>query len=211
MHLLSMQSKPIQLLIISTCSLLAYVKAAHAQSEYANRYNAISELSRSSESLGAQAGTFAVRINEPPTASNEGEARSPFGWRGRVYFPTRPNRLFSAPARGSEIQAIGAGRVAYAGWFGGYGRAVIINYNSGLQTIYPHLSEFFVHTGETVDPIQKIGLLGSSGFGLCSFDSSLVSRARKPKPRFDMMVHPGIPFEKLILKGSPDHGQLGGI
>lgn len=45
----------------------------------------------------------------------------------------------------------------------GFGNRVIISHESGLRTVYAHLSEVKVHEGQTVRKGQTIGLAGASG------------------------------------------------
>lgn len=65
-----------------------------------------------------------------------------------------------------EAPAIGAakaGQVTYAGCVkGGYGCHVIIDHGDGLQTLYGHLSQIAVDSGN-VDQGQVIGRMGSTG------------------------------------------------
>lgn len=91
---------------------------------------------------------------------------SPFGWR---IHPILGYRRFHAgldfaASYGSTIRAADAGIVIFAGWYGGYGRAVIINHGGGLTTLYGHTSEIFVSEGQRVDRGQAIAAVGSTGF-----------------------------------------------
>lgn len=67
-----------------------------------------------------------------------------------------------APA-GSPITAAADGRVASAGWHGGYGRQVAIAHADGIQTTYSHMSRIAAHAGEMVRRGQVIGYVGSTG------------------------------------------------
>lgn len=66
-------------------------------------------------------------------------------------------------AEGTPIGAAGAGTVTQAGWYGGYGNAVIIDHGNGLETLYGHMSEVLVAVGDVVSQLQTIGLVGSTG------------------------------------------------
>ena len=57
----------------------------------------------------------------------------------------------------------GGGRVAIAGWDGGYGNMVEIDHGNGLATRYGHLSQIDVRVGDEVRIGQIIGLIGSTG------------------------------------------------
>ncbi|MBI3633762.1 MAG: M23 family metallopeptidase [Candidatus Vogelbacteria bacterium] len=65
-----------------------------------------------------------------------------------------------------SILAAAAGQVIVAragGWNGGYGNYVVISHPNGTQTVYGHMYSVVVHSGQTVDQGEKIGLVGSTG------------------------------------------------
>jgi murein DD-endopeptidase MepM/ murein hydrolase activator NlpD len=64
---------------------------------------------------------------------------------------------------GTPILAVSDGRVAFAGWHGGHGRAVAINHGGGLGTMYAHMSRIAVAPGTAVRRGQVIGYVGSTG------------------------------------------------
>jgi murein DD-endopeptidase MepM/ murein hydrolase activator NlpD len=66
-------------------------------------------------------------------------------------------------AWGTSIVAAADGRVVSAGWRGGYGRAVQIAHNGGLDTLYGHMSRIAAAPGEIVRRGEVIGYVGSSG------------------------------------------------
>ena len=66
-------------------------------------------------------------------------------------------------AWGSPIVAAADGRVATAGWAGGYGREVSIVHGGGLTSLYGHMSEIVAQPGSFVRRGQLIGYVGSSG------------------------------------------------
>jgi murein DD-endopeptidase MepM/ murein hydrolase activator NlpD len=67
-------------------------------------------------------------------------------------------------AYGSTIRSADSGTVIFAGWYGGYGRAVIIDHGNSLTTLYGHTSQIYVTEGETVERGQAIAAVGSTGF-----------------------------------------------
>lgn len=90
---------------------------------------------------------------------------SPFGWR---IHPILGYRRFHAgldfaASYGSTIRAADAGIVIFAGWYGGYGRAVIIDHGQGITTLYGHTSELYVDEGQQVKRGQAIAAVGSTG------------------------------------------------
>ncbi len=82
-------------------------------------------------------------------------------------FGLRWGRLHSgvdiAASYGTTIRAAAAGRVTFVGWYGRYGRCVIIDHGGGLTTLYGHASTILVSTGNLVDRGVAIAEVGSSG------------------------------------------------
>ncbi|MEA5602326.1 murein hydrolase activator EnvC family protein [Nostoc sp. UHCC 0252] len=90
---------------------------------------------------------------------------SPFGWR---MHPVLGYRRFHAgldfaASYGSTIRAADSGTVIFAGWYGGYGRAAIIDHGNGLTTLYGHASELYIYDGQAVERGQAIAAVGSTG------------------------------------------------
>ena len=69
---------------------------------------------------------------------------------------------YGAPI-GTPVQAIGSGRVLFAGLKGGEGNLVHIVHSNGYETMYLHLSRMYVHAGEHVEIGKTIGLVGTTG------------------------------------------------
>lgn len=69
-----------------------------------------------------------------------------------------------AAPRGTPVPAAHAGKVLFAGWYGGYGKLVIIDHGDGVSTLYGHLSRISVAPGQAVVRRQVIGLVGSTGY-----------------------------------------------
>lgn len=90
---------------------------------------------------------------------------SPFGWRTHPILGYRRfhGGLDFAANYGSTIRAADSGSVIFAGWYGGYGRAVIINHGDGITTLYGHCSELYVTEGQTVQRGSAIAAVGSTG------------------------------------------------
>lgn len=61
------------------------------------------------------------------------------------------------------IMAADSGTVTFAGWKNGYGNAIIIDHKNGYETLYGHLSEISVSTGEKVEKGDAIGIMGNTG------------------------------------------------
>ncbi|HEY9726625.1 MAG TPA: peptidoglycan DD-metalloendopeptidase family protein [Chroococcales cyanobacterium] len=96
---------------------------------------------------------------------SDGPITSGFGWRrhpilGYVRFHSG---LDFGASYGSVIRAAESGRVIFAGWYSGYGNAVIINHGDGITTLYGHTSKLYVSEGQTVQVGQAIAAVGSTG------------------------------------------------
>lgn len=95
-----------------------------------------------------------------------GPITSPFGWRMHPilgYEKFHSGIDFGADY-GSVIYAADRGTVIFAGWYGGYGNAVIIDHGKGITTLYGHASELYVSEGQAVQKGTAIAAVGSSGF-----------------------------------------------
>ncbi|MFE9200582.1 M23 family metallopeptidase [Micromonospora sp. NPDC007230] len=64
---------------------------------------------------------------------------------------------------GTPYTAIHSGTVTKAGWFGGYGYAVIVQHPDGSEAIYGHSSEVSVKEGQQVKAGDQLGLVGNTG------------------------------------------------
>ena len=89
----------------------------------------------------------------------------PYGWQtnpktGEVFFHSGLNLL---AAKGTPVQAIGEGTVAFAGEKGTYGKLVIINHSGGLQSRYAQLDSIKVSIGQQVKKGDLLGTVGTTG------------------------------------------------
>jgi murein DD-endopeptidase MepM/ murein hydrolase activator NlpD len=102
-------------------------------------------------------GQFSYPSDAPVTSS--------FGWRMHPilgYQKFHSGMDFGAEY-GSPIRAADRGIVIFAGWYGGYGNAVIIDHGNGLTTLYGHSSGLYVSEGQAVERGQAIAAVGSTG------------------------------------------------
>ena len=94
------------------------------------------------------------------------EISSSFGW--RTHPITKQKKLHTGadiPApTGTPIQAAGSGEVIYAGWYGAYGNAVVLDHGGGISSLYGHQSRIAVSVGQQVKAGQVIGYVGSTGW-----------------------------------------------
>src|SRR5665213_3504744 len=95
----------------------------------------------------------------------EVEFTSGFGIRTDPFLgrPAMHTGLDFRAAQGDPVRATANGKVASAGWAGGYGRMVEIDHGNGLSTRYGHLSEINVKVGDPIRIGQVIGAVGSTG------------------------------------------------
>ena len=63
----------------------------------------------------------------------------------------------------SEVKAVQAGKVAYAGYLLGYGLVVVIAHDDDHATIYGHNQSLKVETGQSVVARQVIAIIGNTG------------------------------------------------
>jgi murein DD-endopeptidase MepM/ murein hydrolase activator NlpD len=69
-----------------------------------------------------------------------------------------------AGRRGTPIYAAHEGFVVYAGrGYSGYGRVVLLEFNDEWATLYAHLDDFRVRTGDYVQLGEILGSMGDSG------------------------------------------------
>lgn len=100
---------------------------------------------------------------------------SPYGYRIHPITGTRKMHtgIDFASAMGTKCVAAGSGTVIFAGWYGGYGNAVIIDHGGGITTLYGHNSALLVSKGQYVtqgEQIAKIGSTGNSTGPHCHFE-----------------------------------------
>jgi len=63
-----------------------------------------------------------------------------------------------------SVQAMAAGQVRYADWFGGYGLMTIIDYGDGLLGVYAHNNALYKQIGDWVEEGDIIADAGSTGW-----------------------------------------------
>jgi septal ring factor EnvC (AmiA/AmiB activator) len=112
-------------------------------------------------------------VEGPPFATLQGELAPPvaapidseFGRVVDAEFRTETFRKgveFDA-ALGTEVRAVAAGQVRYAGWFRGYGKLVILDHGEEYFTVSGHLAEIEVEAGDEVSGGQELGTVGETG------------------------------------------------
>ncbi len=99
-----------------------------------------------------------------------------------LHFDCQPN---------TPVRAIATGKVLFAGWYGGYGKVIIVSHDEGLLALYAHLSETLAAKDETVFQGQTIAKSGSTGFS--SKPGSLHFEIRKGGKPLDWSQPPTSP------------------
>ncbi|CAM5797087.1 MULTISPECIES: murein hydrolase activator EnvC family protein [Brevibacillus] len=135
--------------------LLALVKQEEAK--YAERVRALS-----SSSNGYKGGQLGLPIDDGlfRWSSGFGVRRDPFTGRSAGH-----NGVDMAAPKGTPIKAAAPGIVVFAGYYGGFGNAVMIKHSPEITTLYGHIREggIKVSVGQKVDKGQKIAEVGSTG------------------------------------------------
>ena len=135
------------------------------------------ELAKQSESIGTMISRSSTRSKNQPVKvvsgfikPISGRITSPFGYRTHPIFNSRTFHSgvdIGGPYRGS-IHASNSGKVIYTGWYGGYGKVVIIDHGtingSPTSTLYAHMDAIKVSNGAYVTKGQVIGLEGTTGY-----------------------------------------------
>ena len=87
-----------------------------------------------------------------------GERIDPFNGEGAFH-----SGVDISSAYGHPVIAPADGVVTFADFFGGYGKAIMIDHGHGISTRYGHLSGFSVTSGQEVHRGDTIGYVGLSG------------------------------------------------
>jgi murein DD-endopeptidase MepM/ murein hydrolase activator NlpD len=95
----------------------------------------------------------------------------------------------SAP-RGTPIRAAADGVVLHAGFVNGYGRVVVIDHGTGLQTLYAHMSRSSVVPGQEIRQGEPVGAVGSTGRTTAPHLHYEVRRNGTPQNPTHFMNHP---------------------
>jgi murein DD-endopeptidase MepM/ murein hydrolase activator NlpD len=94
-----------------------------------------------------------------------GRITSHIGWRKNPFgggYEFHSGIDIYAP-HGSKVRATADGVVVLAGWYGDYGKTVVIRHPSGYLTLYGHLSQIDVREGQKVKAGDVVGRVGSTG------------------------------------------------
>jgi murein DD-endopeptidase MepM/ murein hydrolase activator NlpD len=92
-----------------------------------------------------------------------GPMTSPFGIRWRGILPEVHRGVDIDVPTGTEVRTMAPGRVLFAGTMTGYGNVVWIEHGGEVLTLYAHLSELWVRSGDGVEGRTVVGLSGATG------------------------------------------------
>ena len=87
---------------------------------------------------------------------------------GKVKHPkynttTRNNGIDISTSYGDNVYAVAPGKVVYADRFMGYGNMVLVDHLDGYYSLYGHLAEMLVDTGDEIGAGRIVGRVGESG------------------------------------------------
>ena len=118
-----------------------------------------------------------------------GPITSPFGYRIHPIFKSRifHSGIDIAGPNGGAIKASNDGKVIYSGWYGGYGKVVILDHGivngKPITTLYGHMSAINVSNGQYVKKGQTVGREGSTGYSTgphCHFEVRVNGKPTNP-------------------------------
>ncbi len=132
------------------------------------------ELKRQSDSLASMIARTtkgsSVNVKTGFISPVNGRITSPFGWRTHPIFKSRiyHTGVDIGVPYGTPIKAANSGKVIFTGWYGGYGKVVIIDHGNctgaPTTTLYAHMSQIKTAKGENVSRGQVVGLVGTTGY-----------------------------------------------
>jgi len=95
----------------------------------------------------------------------EGEVIREYGEQKSATYKTSVynNGIDIAIPEGTPIVAVESGIVAFAEWFNGSGKLVIINHRNGFYSLYSHNGSLLVSKGDEVTKSQQVAFSGKSG------------------------------------------------
>ena len=151
------------------------------------------ELAKQSASIGSYINRTA-RDKDVQVASGfikpiQGRITSPFGWRTHPIFNSKSFHSgvdIGGPNLGA-IKASNSGKVIYSGWYGGYGKVVIVEHGivngKPITTLYAHMNSIAVSNGQRVTKGQVIGYEGTTGYSTgphCHFEVRVNGQPNNP-------------------------------
>lgn len=114
-------------------------------------------------------------FSKSPTDSPQDQDRLPWPLKGQVLtrFGMQRHPQFGTMVyrrgieieahEGESVRAVRDGQVAFADWYKGYGKLMILDHGSGFYTLYGNLSRLDLNKGERAAGGQVLGLAGETG------------------------------------------------
>ena len=151
------------------------------------------ELAKQSASIGSYINKT-VKKSDVQVASGfikpiQGRITSPFGWRTHPIFNSKSFHSgvdIGGPNLGA-IRASNSGKVIYSGWYGGYGKVVILEHGivngKPITTLYAHMNSIAVSNGQRVSKGQVVGYEGTTGYSTgphCHFEVRVNGQPNNP-------------------------------
>ncbi|OAB56815.1 hypothetical protein AY599_06505 [Leptolyngbya valderiana BDU 20041] len=127
------------------------------------------ELARLLDQLAASLADIPPDADVPSIADLRGQLPRPIAGQPRHRFGDRRSGELTwngwlIPAEtGTDVEAIGHGRVAYADWLRGYGLILIIDHGDGFMSLYAHNEALLRDVGDWVNPGEVIASVGNTG------------------------------------------------
>ncbi len=151
------------------------------------------ELAKQSASIGSYINKTAkdkdVQVASGFIKPIQGRITSPFGWRTHPIFNSRSFHSgvdIGGPNLGA-IRASNSGKVIYSGWYGGYGKVVILEHGivngKPITTLYAHMNSIAVSNGQRVNKGQVLGYEGTTGYSTgphCHFEVRVNGQPNNP-------------------------------
>ena len=151
------------------------------------------ELAQQSEKIGSYINRTTkssdVQIASQFMKPIQGRITSPFGWRTHPIFNSKSFHSgvdIGGPNLGA-IRASNSGKVIYSGWYGGYGKVVILDHGKGtgkpITTLYAHMNSIKVSNGQIVQKGDVLGYEGTTGYSTgphCHFEVRVNGQPNNP-------------------------------
>ena len=151
------------------------------------------ELAKQSASIGSYINRTAkdkdVQVASGFIKPIQGRITSPFGWRTHPIFNSKSFHsgvVIGGPNLGA-IRASNSGKVIYSGWYGGYGKVVIIEHGivngKPITTLYAHMNTIKVSNGQRVSKGDVVGYDGTTGYSTgphCHFEVRVNGQPNNP-------------------------------
>ena len=182
------QQRNLQYAINQNQSMINKLKTNRAYYEKTER-----ELAKQSASIGSYINRTAkdtdIQIASKFIKPIQGRITSPFGWRTHPIFNSKSFHSgvdIGGPNLGAII-ASNSGKVIYSGWYGGYGKVVILEHGivdgKPMTTLYAHMNSIAVSNGQRVAKGQVIGYEGTTGYSTgphCHFEVRVNGQPNNP-------------------------------